>query len=87
MSHRQTYNTPLLILTDTGPKKQFLADFTPLKIDYMVKPLEAQLVRAKINIFYELFKQKKAVDQSLNELDKIYKKLPPNMTWPFRKNS
>jgi len=74
MSHRQTYNTPLLILTDIGPKKQFLSDFTPLKIDYMVKPLEEQLVRAKINIFYELFKQKKAVDQSLNELDKIYKK-------------
>ena len=74
MSHRQTYNTPLLILTDAGAPKQFLADFTPLKIDYMVKPLEEHFIRAKINIFYELFKQKKAVDQSLSELDKIYKK-------------
>lgn len=75
MSHRQTYNTPLLILTDAIAPKQFLSDFKALKIDYMLKPLDEQLIRAKINIFYDLFKQKKAVDQSLSELEKIYKKM------------
>jgi two-component system, cell cycle response regulator len=76
MSHRQTYNTPLLILTDAfdQKQKQFLSDFKALKIDYMAKPFDEQLMRAKTNIFYGLFKQKKAVEQSLNELDKIYKK-------------
>src|SRR3989339_2047664 len=33
MSHRQTYNTPLLILTDAIAPKQFLFDFKALKID------------------------------------------------------
>ena len=75
MSHRHTYNTPLLIITDAGVSKQFLSDFQALMIDYMVKPFDGQLIRAKINIFFDLFKQKKAVDQSLNELDKIYKKM------------
>ncbi len=75
MSHRHTYNTPLLIITDAGVSKQFLSDFQALMIDYLMKPFDGQLIRAKINIFFELFKQKKAVDQSLNELDKIYKKM------------
>ncbi len=77
MSHRQTYNTPLLILSEpiSQKQKQFLSDFKALKIDFMAKPFDEQLMRAKINIFYGLFKQKKAVDQSLNELDKIYKKI------------
>lgn len=74
MSHRHTYNTPLLILTDAVAPKQFLYDFKALRIDYMPKPFDGQWMRAKINIFHDLFKQKKAVDQSLNELDKIYKK-------------
>ncbi|OGR11703.1 MAG: hypothetical protein A2277_04595 [Desulfobacterales bacterium RIFOXYA12_FULL_46_15] len=75
MSHRSTYNAPLLIIADAIAPKQFLSDFNALKVDYMLKPIDRHLIRAKINIFYELFKQKKAVDQSLNELDKIYKKM------------
>lgn len=74
MSHRHTYNTPLLILTDAVAPERFLSDFKALRIDYMMKPFNGELIRAKINIFHDLFKQKKAVDQSLNELDKIYKK-------------
>ncbi len=75
MSHRSTYNAPLLIITDAIAPEKFLSDFKALRIDYMEKPFDRQLLQAKINIFHDFFKQKMAVDQSLSELDKIYKKI------------
>lgn len=75
LSHKKTYNAPLLIITDTITPENFLKDFKTLQIDYLVKPFDEQLIRAKINIFFELFKQKNAVAQSIDELDKVYKKI------------
>ncbi|MCK5348226.1 MAG: response regulator PleD [Desulfobacula sp.] len=75
LSHKNTHNAPLLIITDTINPENFLTDFKALQIDYIVKPFEEQLIRAKIKIFFELFKQKNAVDQSIDELDNVYKKI------------
>lgn len=75
LSHKNTYNAPLLIITDTIAPGKFLTDFRELQIDYIVKPFDEQLIRAKINIFFELFKQKTAVEQSIDELDQVYKKI------------
>ncbi|MBU1342141.1 MAG: GGDEF domain-containing response regulator [Proteobacteria bacterium] len=75
LSHKNTHNTPLLIITGTINPQKFLTDFKALHIDYIVKPFDEQLIQAKINIFFDLFKQKKAVDQSIDELDKVYKKI------------
>jgi len=75
LSHKETYNAPLLIITDTIRHEKFLKDFQALQIDYIQKPFNGQLIFAKIKIFFELFKQKNAVDQSINELDKVYKKI------------
>ncbi|MCD4720908.1 MAG: diguanylate cyclase [Desulfobacula sp.] len=75
LSHKKTHNAPLLIITDTIQPENFLTDFKALQIDYIVKPFDEQLILAKIKIFFELFKQKNAVDQSIDELDKVYKKI------------
>jgi len=75
MSHKDTYNAPLLIITDTIKPEKFLNDFPALQIDYIKKPFTEQLIIAKIKIFFELFEQKNAVDQSIEELDKVYKKI------------
>ena len=75
LSHIKTHNAPLLIITDTIRPEKFLTDFKALQIDYILKPFDEQLIRAKIKIFFELFKQKSAVDQSINELDKVYRKI------------
>ncbi|NOX32765.1 MAG: diguanylate cyclase [Deltaproteobacteria bacterium] len=75
LSHRDTHNAPLLIITQAIKPGKFLTDFKALQIDYITKPFNEQLILAKIKIFYELFKQKNAVDQSIDELDKVYKKI------------
>jgi len=75
LSHKETYNAPLLIITDTIKPGKFLKDFHALQIDYIQKPFNEQLILAKIKIFFELFEQKNAVDQSIEELDKVYKKI------------
>jgi len=75
LSHKKTHNAPLLIITDTIAQENFLTDFKALQIDYIVKPFDEQLILAKIKIFFELFKHKNAVAQSIDELDKVYKKI------------
>ncbi|MCP3873785.1 MAG: diguanylate cyclase [Desulfobacteraceae bacterium] len=75
LSHKDTHNAPLLIITDTIHPKNFLTDFQALHIDYILKPFDEQLIQAKIKIFFELYKQKNAVEQSIDELDKAYKKI------------
>jgi diguanylate cyclase (GGDEF)-like protein len=83
LSHKATYNTPLLIIDErnndindnlSGPE-EFLTTFKTLQVDYITKPFNEQLIRAKIKIFFDLFKQKNAVAQSIDELDKAYKKI------------
>jgi two-component system, cell cycle response regulator len=75
MSHKKTYNAPLLIITDTIKPEKFLTDFHALQVDYIQKPFNEQLFFAKIKIFFELFEQKNAVNQSIEELDKVYKNI------------
>ncbi len=75
LSHKNTNNSPLLIATNTIEPEKFLNDFKALHIDYIQKPFTPELIRSKIKIFYELFKQKNAVAQSIDELDKAYKKI------------
>ncbi len=75
LSHKKTYNAPLLIITDTIKHEKFLKNFKTLQIDFILKTFNEQLFFAKLKIFFELFKQKNAVDQSFDELDKVYKKI------------
>lgn len=75
LSHKDTHDAPLLIITDKICPGKFLTDFKMLQIDYMIKPFDDRLMQAKINIFHDLFKQKTAVEQSVDELDKAYRKI------------
>ncbi|MCK5683613.1 diguanylate cyclase, partial [bacterium] len=75
LSHKKTYNAPLLIITDAIKPDNFLDNFRSLQIDYIQKPFNKHLILAKIKIFFELFEQKNAVDQSIEELDNVYQKI------------
>ncbi len=74
-SHLQVHNTPLLILCDEIEQDNLLTDFDTLKIDYLLRPFTKEQVRSKIKIFFELFKQTNAVHQSIDELDRVYRKI------------
>jgi len=75
LSHKDTHNSPLLIATRSIESEKFITDFKALYIDYIKKPFTPELIRSKIKIFFELFKQKNTVAQSIDELDKAYKKI------------
>jgi diguanylate cyclase (GGDEF)-like protein len=75
LSHRQTHDVPLLIITRSICPEKFLTDFKVLQIDTIQTPVDRQLLQSKIRIFFDLFKQKKAVAQSIDELDKAYRKI------------
>lgn len=75
MSLKQIHNTPLLILCDTAPTTNFLKDFDALQADHLLRPFTQDQIRAKIKLFFELFKQKNAVHQSIDELDRVYQKI------------
>lgn len=75
MSHKQVHNTPLLLLCKTVPGNQFLTDFDDLEVDHLLRPFKPEQIRAKIKIFYDLFKQRSAVHQSIDELDRVYRKI------------
>lgn len=75
LSHKNTYNAPLLVLTDTLEPDKFLKTFHHLQIDFLQKPFSRLLFLSKMKIFFELFEQKNAVNQSIEELDKVYHKI------------
>ncbi len=86
LSHKQIYNTPLLILCDTSPADTFLSDFDALQIDYLLRPYTNEQIQAKIKIFFDLFKQKNVVQQSINELDRVYQKVITQHEQSIQKN-
>ena len=63
---------PVLLVTDTPGLPDLYDKVPPLLLDHIVKPLEPGLIRAKIFLFMTLFRHRIAVDQSIQELEKVY---------------
>ncbi len=87
--HKKIKNTPLLVISrtdDTGNKScrtlpgngfipELISDQNDLFIDFIAAPFQPKFLQAKMRFFYEFFKQKSTLNQSLEELDKAYKKM------------
>ncbi len=86
LSHKKIHNTPLLILCDVIPADNFLSDFDALHIDHLLNPFTSGQIQAKIKLFFELFKQKNAVHQSIDELDRVYQKIITQHELTVQKN-
>jgi len=44
-------------------------------VDYLVKPLDPEVVRAKVSVFVELFRQRKLIEQSLREKEILLREI------------
>ncbi len=75
LSHRHTHNTPLLILCEKVRPDNFLSDFELLNIDHLLLPCTGEQIEAKIRLFLDLYKKNSAVFQSIDEQDRVYKKI------------
>ena len=63
---------PVLLVTDTPGLPDLYDKTPPLLLDHVAKPLEPVLIRAKLLLFMALFRHRIAVDQSIQELEKVY---------------
>ncbi len=63
---------PVLLVTDTPGLPDLYDKVPPLLLDHVAKPLEPVLIRAKLLLFMALFRHRIAVDQSIQELEKVY---------------
>jgi len=63
---------PVLLVTDTPGLPDLYDNVPPLLLDHIVRPLEPVLIRAKLLLFMTLFRHRIAVDQSIQELEKVY---------------
>jgi diguanylate cyclase (GGDEF)-like protein len=63
---------PVLLITDTPGLPDLYAQVPPLLLDHVVKPLDSGLVRAKLLFFSAFFRQRMAMEQSIQELERVY---------------
>ncbi len=63
---------PVLLVTDTPALPDLYDKAPPLLLDHIAKPIEPVLIRARLLLFMALFRHRIAVDQSIQELEKVY---------------
>jgi diguanylate cyclase (GGDEF)-like protein len=63
---------PVLLVTDAPGLPDLYDKVPPLLLDHVTKPIEPVLIRARLFLFLALFRHRIAVDQSIQELEKVY---------------
>jgi signal transduction histidine kinase len=70
----RTRSVPLIFLTAAAREpEQFFRGYDAGAVDFLYKPIDAQVLRSKVNIFVELFSQKKRLAEQLEELQQSLK--------------
>jgi diguanylate cyclase (GGDEF)-like protein len=63
---------PLLVVTDDPRRPELYEQAPPLLIDHVVKPIDPIVIRAKLLFFSAFFRHRIAMEQSVQELEKVY---------------
>ena len=63
---------PVLLVTDTPGLPDLYENVPPLLLDHIAKPIDPVLIRARLLLFMALFRHRIAVNQSIQELEKVY---------------
>lgn len=63
---KKTKNVPIIFVTATAKERSFsFKGYESGAVDFLLKPLDIQAVKSKVNIFIELYRQKKALNNQL----------------------
>jgi diguanylate cyclase (GGDEF)-like protein len=63
---------PLLLITDDARRPDLYGQAPPLLIDHVATPIDSTVIRAKLLFFSAFFRQRIAMEQSIQELEKVY---------------
>jgi len=68
---KKTKNIPIIFVTATAKDQSFLfKGYESGAVDFLLKPLDTHAVKSKVNIFIELYRQKKKQEELLAKLKK-----------------
>lgn len=72
----KTKDISIIFVTAISKDEQYvLKGFEEGAVDYLQKPLDINITRAKVNVFERLFLAQKAAKNSLNEIERVNKQL------------
>lgn len=73
-SKKNTQNVPVIFATAINKEKKYvIKGYSEGAVDYLYKPLDPDIVSAKVDIFVTLYNQKRALELQYQELDTLNK--------------
>jgi two-component system cell cycle response regulator len=67
--HEKTKHTPIIFVTAISKEHQYvLKGYDSGAVDYLSKPIDPDILTSKVNVFIELYKQKKSLEKTSHEL-------------------
>jgi signal transduction histidine kinase len=74
--HPRTEHTPIIFVTAVGKSEEFeLKGYTTGAVDYIFKPFNKEILRAKVKVFVDLYRMSKEIAQQKEELEFANKEL------------
>lgn len=71
-SDEKSRHTPIIFITEESNDRHLLfKGYKAGAIDYLLRPIDPNILKSKISIFIELFVQKKLLEQKMKELEAI----------------
>ncbi len=71
-SKKNTQNVPVIFATAINKEKEYvIKGYSEGAVDYLYKPLDPDIVSAKVDIFVTLYNQKRVLEQQYQELDTL----------------
>lgn len=67
-SRKRTRNIPIIFITGFGEKEYLQKGYEVGAIDYIVKPFEAQVIRAKVAVLADLYRKSRQIGQANQRL-------------------
>jgi two-component system, cell cycle response regulator len=75
-SREKTYNTPIIFVTAVSTDKHFeYSGYEKGAVDYLPKPINEIILKSKVNIFVDLYRQRKAAEKAYAELKVVTEEL------------
>jgi light-regulated signal transduction histidine kinase (bacteriophytochrome) len=75
-SHEKTRNIPIIFFTAISTEKQHMfKGYASGAVDYLTKPVEPAILKSKVQIFSELYCQRKIIQNQLRQIEEKNKEL------------
>lgn len=69
--HPKTQRTPIIFLTENSTKTFMSQGYSVGAVDYLIKPIDPEIVRAKVAVFVDLFEKMMEVERQAAHLQSI----------------